>query len=193
VIIACRGIRLALDCGPAALPREWIEQCLRRFATHDRVCDGIGMLLLSIGRAAVERLEVNPTALLNDVRSFVRGRVEVRRARKCDVAAVRVGACAELATRGGCRSADVRADAGDVVRTKRGLDLIVERQPLARPFGALCCRRLRSLGKRDGLDREHQDLAAELVDRRRGRFPASQHRHRSSAEHVRPSPRLDAT
>ena len=56
-----------------------VEQICRRLARNDRIRDRVGVMLVRIVRAAIDAaLELYATALLHHVRSFVRGRVQVR-------------------------------------------------------------------------------------------------------------------
>jgi len=97
------GLALNGGCGAgarAASARERIEQSLGRLAAHHLVGDMIRLVRIA-GAAVDAAAELDPGALLDDVRGLVRGGVQIRRAREADAIADREGARAELA--GGLR------------------------------------------------------------------------------------------
>jgi hypothetical protein len=88
-------------------------------------------LFVSIARLAHPAVELDPAALLDDVRGLVRRRVKVGRARERDIVARGVRTSADLIGSGGGFASDVRANARDVVLAEARLDSILVRQRFA--------------------------------------------------------------
>jgi hypothetical protein len=95
------------------------------------------VLLVCVARGADATLELNATALLDDVRGFVRRGVEIRLAFEADLAAACVSLGTELLAGFGGGATSARLDPGDIVsRTQRSLDRLAVGQRLCRTLCA---------------------------------------------------------
>lgn len=125
-------LRLRLPGLPAPPLAVAVEQGHRRLPTHDRVGDRVGVALVGVALAADPALELDPGALLDDVRRLVGRRVQGRRGRgEGDAALGRVGLRADAPARSLGRRARVGPDPADLVGPEGPLDRLQVRQRAA--------------------------------------------------------------
>jgi hypothetical protein len=126
----------------AAAGREPIELGRGRLALDHQIGNRVGVLFVGVAVVADAAGEMDPGALLDDVRRLVRCGVEIGRRGERGRVAGRIGARAHRARRLPRRAADERADPGHVVSAERALDLIEVRQRLGAALQAELGRRV---------------------------------------------------
>ena len=121
--------RRTLHGGPAvAAAGQLVEQRRSRLAGDHPIGDRIGMALVFIARRADAPLELDATALLDDVGRFVRSGVQVGPTAEDDMVAGGIGIGVHGARRSGSLRACVCLDRRDVVPAEQTLDGIAVRQ-----------------------------------------------------------------